>query len=193
MGAAYCYLLGIYLGDGHLSVRRRAWELCVSLDRHYPLIVGETDAALSLVFPKRNVRRYLRAGKENCFEVKLCHPALGEAFPQHGPGKKHLRKIELVAWQRELTRQHPKALIRGLIHSDGSRCINRFTVQLPSGPRVYAYPRYFFTNMSADIRTIFGDHCKLLGIRWSQSNYKNISISDRKSVALMDSFVGPKA
>ena len=72
--------------------------------------------------------------------------------------------------------------------------MNRFAVNLPSG-RVgrYAYPRYFFTNYSADIRRIFCEHCELLGIRWTQSNARNISVSHRDSVALLDEFVGPKS
>jgi len=41
-------------------------------------------------------------------------------------------------------------------------------------------------------RGIFCEHCELLGIRWTQSNPRNISISHRKSVALMDEFIGPK-
>jgi len=31
-GAAYCYLLGMYLGDGHLVRFPRAWKLQVYLD-----------------------------------------------------------------------------------------------------------------------------------------------------------------
>jgi hypothetical protein len=127
--------------------------------------------------------------------VRLYTYAVGwpDLFPQHGPGRKHQRKIELVNWQIAITHQHTREFVRGLIHSDGSRCINRFSINLPSG-RVgrYAYPRYFFTNYSEDIRRIFCEHCDLLGIRWSQSNPRNISISHRDSVALLDSFVGPK-
>jgi hypothetical protein len=72
--------------------------------------------------------------------------------------------------------------------------MNCFSTQLPSG-RVarYEYPRYFFTNYSADIRRIFCEHCELLGIRWTQSNPRNISISHRDSVALLDDFIGPKS
>jgi hypothetical protein len=40
---------------------------------------------------------------------------------------------------------------------------------------------------------IFCEHCELLGIRWTQSNPRNISVSHRKSVALLDEFIGPKA
>jgi hypothetical protein len=66
-------------------------------------------------------------------------------------------------------------------------------VKLPSG-RIgeYEYVRYFFSNLSADIRGIFCDHCELLGIRWTQSNPRNISISHRDSVAALESLVGPK-
>jgi hypothetical protein len=104
-----------------------------------------------------------------------------------------LRTISLVEWQLELTRQYPRELLRGLIHSDGCRTINRFETKLPSG-RVahYEYPRYFFSNLSADIRRIFCDHCDLLGIRWTQSNSRNSSIAHRDSVALLDEFIGPK-
>ncbi len=56
----------------------------------------------------------------------------------------------------------------------------------------YSYPRYFFTNLSADIRGIFCEHCELLGIRWTQSNPRNISVSHHESVAILDRFVGPK-
>jgi hypothetical protein len=84
-------------------------------------------------------------------------------------------------------------LIRGLIHSDGCRTINRFRTRLPSGRIAdYAYVRYFFTNLSDDIRQIFCEHCDLLGIRWTRSNQKSISVANRRSVAILDSFVGPK-
>jgi hypothetical protein len=104
-----------------------------------------------------------------------------------------MRRIELVDWQRWLTWRHPEALLRGLLHSDGARCVNCFRTRLPSG-RVaeYSYVRYFFTNYSADIREIFCEHCDLIGIRWTQSSFKNISIAHRDSVAVLDSFAGPK-
>jgi len=88
----------------------------------------------------------------------------------------------------------PRPFLRGLIHSDGCRVVNRFTTTLPSG-RVaeYAYPRYFFSNLSADIRALFCEYCERLGIRWTQSNHRNISVAQRRSVALLDEFIGPKS
>ena len=53
-------------------------------------------------------------------------------------------------------------------------------------------PRYFFTNLSADILGLFCATCDRLGIRWTRSSHKNISVADRHSVAYLDSFVGPK-
>ncbi len=117
-----------------------------------------------------------------------------EAFPQHGPGRKHNRKIDLAPWQREIVDRFPREFLRGLLHSDGCRTINRFKTELPSG-RVaeYAYPRWFFSNRSADIRGLFCEYCERLGIRWTQSNPRNISVSHRRSVALLDSFVPAKS
>ena len=130
---------------------------------------------------------------DGCLVVLASSPLWALAFPQHGPGRKHERPIVLERWQAEITARHPEALLRGLIHSDGCRSVNRFRTKLPSGRVVgYAYPRYFFSNLSADIRGIFCEHCDLLGIRWTQSNPRNISVAHRRSVAILDGFVGPK-
>jgi hypothetical protein len=189
----YCYLLGAYLGDGCVIVRRRSAALVVTLDSAYPRIVSEVKAAMRATFPDTTVRTF-KPTSERGAVLKISDPALPYAFPQHGSGRKHTRPIRLTTWQQTLTHAHPEALVRGLVHSDGCRVINRFKTKLPSG-RVaeYSYPRYFFSNLSADIREIFCDHCDLLGIRWTQSNARNISVSHRTSVARLDEFVGPKS
>lgn len=105
-------------------------------------------------------------------------------FPQHGPGLKSKRRILLVEWQARIVARHPKALLRGLIHSDGCRVINRVNG--------YAYPRYLFTNHSADIRDIFCRTCDVLGVAWRRSMWHTISVARRESVAILDSFIGPK-
>jgi hypothetical protein len=72
--------------------------------------------------------------------------------------------------------------------------VNRFKTTLPSG-RVaeYAYPRWFFSNLSQDIRELFCATCDAVGVRWTQSNHRNISVSHRRSVALLDEHVGAKS
>jgi hypothetical protein len=91
------------------------------------------------------------------------------------------------------TVSHPSRKRLGLIHSDGCRVENRVRTKLRSGRIAeYLYIRYFFSNLSADIRQIFIDHCALLGIRVTQSNPRNLSVSHRESVAILEQIVGPK-
>jgi hypothetical protein len=105
-------------------------------------------------------------------------------FPQHGPGTKHLRRIELAAWQASIVAEQPASLLRGLIHSDGCRVINRVGE--------YAYPRYLFSNRSEDIRRIFREACDSVGVRPTNPKPDEISIARRVDVVTLDSFVGPK-
>jgi hypothetical protein len=191
--SAYSYLLGCYLGDGHVIHRPpNGWTLRIACDQRYPGVIDEVRAAMRTTFPDRRATRFPSSTGASDV-VGICHPGIGRAFPQHGPGRKHLRPIVLAEWQLELTHAHPGTLIRGLIHSDGSRALNRFRTKLPSG-RVaeYSYIRYFFSNHSKDIRDIFVEHCTLLGVRVTQSNHRNLTVSHRNSVAILEQLVGPK-
>ena len=189
---SYSWLLGFYLGDGCVASTGRSYQLRVVLDGAYPCVIEECTTAAVLVLPDARVRVRPRPTDAGVI-VEMSSPLWAEIFPQHGPGRKHLRPIVLTPWQREIVDRHPHPFLRGLLFSDGCRTINRFKTTLPSG-RVaeYAYPRYFFSNQSADIRALFCEYCEKLGIRWTQSNPRNISVAQRKSVALLDSFVGPK-
>jgi hypothetical protein len=189
---SYAYLLGLYLGDGHLAWNGRSWQLIVSLDAAHPGVVDDCRSAMVLTLPSRTPR--LRSHRsDRCVRVASMAKAWRELIPQHGPGRKHERAIVLASWQRDIVERHTWPFVRGLIHSDGCRTMNRFKTRLPSG-RVaeYAYPRYFFSNLSADIRGLFCESCDRLGLRWTQANRRNISISHRASVALLDEHVGPK-
>jgi hypothetical protein len=108
-------------------------------------------------------------------------------FPQHGPGRKHQRPIVLADWQSAIVEAYPRQLLRGLIHSDGCRVINRVW-----GDR-YRYPRYLFTNTSKDILQIFRDACDAIGVEHRNSKANTISVARRNSVASLDAFIGPKA
>ncbi|EST34021.1 hypothetical protein N566_19070 [Streptomycetaceae bacterium MP113-05] len=117
-------------------------------------------------------------------------------FPQHGPGKKHDRHIALEAWQEEIVDAHPWELIRGLIHSDGCRITNWTTRMVAGKKKRFEYPRYFFTNKSDDIRGIFTDTLRRVGVEWTVlargHDPFNVSIARKASVALMEAHVGPK-
>ncbi|MFI6057078.1 transcriptional regulator [Streptomyces sp. NPDC051286] len=192
--AAYAYLLGLYLGDGCISsAKRGVYFLRIACADAWPGLIDACAEAMQIVRPGNKVFRVQRQG---CQYV-TCHskhwPCL---FPQHGPGRKHDRKIALEPWQQRIVDAHPWEFIRGLIHSDGCRIINR-TTRLVGGERKrYEYPRYFFTNKSDDIRKLFSDTLTAVGVEWTTlargSSPLNISVARRASVALMDAHVGPK-
>jgi hypothetical protein len=98
----------------------------------------------------------------------------------------------LSDWQQSMVEAHPKALVRGLIQSDGNRHINTVTRRLPSGTKRYRYPRYMFTKASAGILGIFTQTLDLLGVHWTRTMPRIISVARREDVAFLDSFVGPE-
>jgi hypothetical protein len=85
-----------------------------------------------------------------------------------------------------IVRSYPRQLLRGLIHSDGCRAINR----VRNGK--HAYPRYFFTNSSADILEIFRQTCDAVGISHRDSNVNTISVARKEAVAALQAFMDPK-
>ncbi|MFE9247492.1 helix-turn-helix domain-containing protein [Streptomyces sp. NPDC007088] len=193
--AAYSYLLGLYLGDGHISLysEHRAPSLMITLDDAWPGIQDECEAAMRAVLPGNATCRVRRTG---CHNIKVYSQHLPCLFPQHGPGKKHDREIRLESWQQAVVEAHPWGFVRGLIHSDGCRITN-WTTRVVGGERKrYEYPRYWFTNVSDDIRRLYTDTLDRLGVEWTSCFRHgvpyNISVARKASVALMDQHVGPK-
>ncbi|MCP3756629.1 transcriptional regulator [Streptomyces sp. TBY4] len=189
--ASYAYLLGLYLGDGHISqpASHRAPSLRITCDNKWPGLMDAAEEAMRRVFP---FNRVCRARKVGCQDVKVYSKHLRCLFPQHGPGRKHERRIILEGWQQAIVDAHPWEFVRGLIHSDGCRITN-WTVR--NGKR-YEYPRYFFTNKSDDIRKLCTDTLAKVGVQWTilarGSDPFNVSIARKASVALMDAHIGPK-
>jgi hypothetical protein len=187
--SSYAYLLGLYLGDGCLSPGRRGvFHLRIALDDRYPGIIRECRQAIEDLLPRNRVHVQPKRG-EQCSDVGVYSKQLPCLFPQHGPGRKHERRIVLEPWQEKIVGERPGALLRGLIHSDGCR----FENHVRHGNRLYTYPRYGFSNRSGDIRRIFTDACDRLGVEWRVMNACTISVAQRKSVGLLDAFVGPKS
>jgi hypothetical protein len=182
--AEYTYLLGLYLGDGCISSHPRSvFRLRITLDAKYPAIVAECRSAVAAVAPGNRVLRQPRA--DNSIEVSAYSKGWPCLFPQHGPGKKHERPILLHDWQRTHVGRAPGLLLRGLIHSDGSRFMN-------TGRGGWRHPRYTFCNVSTDIQDIFCHACDLLGLRWTVAPPKTVYVSRKADVARLDEFVGPK-
>jgi hypothetical protein len=181
---AYVYLLGLYLGDGCISEhRRQVFRLRVVLDLKYPGIIHSAAAAMGEV--RRGAVAIQNRTNQNCVEVASYWKQWPCYLPQHDSGKKHDRLISLTQWQRQLVDRWPDRLIRGLIHSDGCRFLN-------TGRGNWCWPRYEFSNRSADIRAIFCYGCDQLGVHWTRAGAYRIYVSRKADVAKLDTFIGPK-
>jgi hypothetical protein len=181
----YAYLFAMYLGDGCIATTSKGvHRLRIACDMKYPIIIRDVSAAIAAVMPTSRVATQWRLGGGWGAEVYAHSKAWVCLFPQHGPGPKHKRRIALEPWQQEIVEAHPEPFIRGLIHSDGCRVRNRVNGK--------DYPRYFFCQVSDDIRRLFCRSLSQLGIRYTWNDARNVSIARRPDVARLDEFIGPK-
>lgn len=82
-----------------------------------PGLVKECARAMRAVRPGNKVRTQQQVGCTEVISSSSKHwPCL---LPQHGPGRKHLRNIELQAWQPTIVAENPGCFAGGLFHSDG--------------------------------------------------------------------------
>ena len=180
--APYCYLLGLYLGDGCISRSRRVWRLRITLDSKYPGIINRCRKVIDTLMPGQHAAVFYRS--DNCVEVSLCSKHWPCLLPQHGPGKKHTRPIRLEPWQEVLVKEATEDFVRGLIDSDGCRVV--------ANDRGVRSIRYHFSNRSEDIHGLFTRALDDLGIPWTRSSEKIVSVYRKAATARLDEFVGPK-
>jgi hypothetical protein len=180
--ADYAELLGLYLGDGHITALERTHRLRLSLDARYSRIVAETEALLQRCFPANRVGR-VAADRGSTIVLHVHSRHLPCLFPQHGRGKKHERRIVLEPWQRERIEAAPWSFVRGCIRSDGCCFVNR------TGR--YEYLTYHFSNHSADIRELFVGTCAGVGIECRVSG-RHVRVNRRASVRMLLEHVGTK-
>src|SRR5262249_5703972 len=117
--APYCYVLGLYLGDGCISRNRRVWRLRITLDKKYPGIIERCCEAIDKLMSGQHAS--VEKQPKGCVVVSLYSKHWPCLLPQHRPGKKHLRPIRLAPWQEVLVKQATEEFIRGLIDIDGCR------------------------------------------------------------------------
>ena len=179
----YCYLLGMYLGDGYIADHGDGlFRLRIVSDVEYLGILGECAGAMEEVMPGQ--RAYLLHRQSACVEVSMYSKHWPCLFPQHGPGRKHKRLIKLEPWQVEFVDREPEMLVRGLIHSDGCRVV--------ANDRGVMSVRYHFSNRSEDIKGIYCDALDRLGIPWTRPSHRDIAVYRKAATARLDEFVGPK-
>lgn len=185
----YAYLLGLYLGDGHITHKSRQHTLSIYCCDAWPGLIDAAEEAMRRVMPLAGTGRRQRKG---CTEVKSYSMHWPCLFPQHGPGKKSDREILLAGWQRGIVEEHPGSFIRGLIHSDGCRTTNSVVRSIDGRPKRYEYPRYFFSNKSAHIIELFCGALDLLEVAWRRPKADTVSVARREAVGILDRHVGPK-
>jgi hypothetical protein len=189
--APFAHLLGLYLGDGCVSaLKKGVYSLRIACDDKYPRLIEEAAGAMAAVHPSRPVHRAQAVGYTAVVSYWKHWPCL---FPQHGPGPKHSRRIELADWQREIVSEHPGEFLRGLFNSDGCRVANWATRPVAGELKRYEYPRYMFSNESADIMALCQWALGIVGIRWRMPRPNALSVATKAGVAALDRFVGPKS
>ncbi|MFF5972675.1 transcriptional regulator [Streptomyces sp. NPDC012769] len=192
--AEYAYLLGLYLGDGCISAHPKGGHhLRIACADAWPGLIEMCRAAIKAVRPEGSV---CVLQKQGCVMVTSYGRHWTCLFPQHGPGKKHERRIALEPWQQEIVDAHPWDFLRGLVHSDGARIVNWTEKTIAGRTKRYEYPRYFFTNTSEDIVRLYTAALDRVGVAWRSrrraTGAQDVSVARRASVALMDAHVGPK-
>lgn len=181
--AAYCYLLGLYLGDGCISRHPRTFHLRITCDTKYPAIIARGREAIDMLFPLQRAGVVYRQPYK-CADVSHFSKHWPCLLPQHGPGRKHNRRIALEPWQQFLVDQATEEFITGLIHSDGCRVV--------ANDRGVTSIRYHFSNRSEDIIGLFTAALDKLDIHWTRSTKYIVSIYRKADTARLDEFIGPK-
>lgn len=187
---AYAELFGWYLGDEHMTATHGGvWALHVYNDRSYPRANQRIQQLMGRVKPGGlpHVRFVPGCVITTCsWKHWVC------LFPQHGPGRKHQRRIVLEPWQQEIVDDHPEEFLRGLFHSDGCRVENSVRRVVQIQEKIYHYPRWQFSNRSEDIHGLCGAALDRLGIAWKRSGSVHLSVSRREAVAALDAAIGLK-
>jgi len=186
----YNYILGLYLGDGHIiKTKRSSYQIRIFLDSKYYNIVTECENNLKILFPFNKIN--IHKTKYNMFIVSVYSNSLKYLFPQIGKGVKHKRKIILEDFQ--IKNINHKNIIRGLFHSDG--CLYKNTIIKKEGKKYFGY-YYNFSNMSKDIVDIYCNSLDIINIHYtiqiSKDNCYRINVNRRVDFKKMYEFLGVK-
>ena len=187
---SFSHLLGLFAAGGGYDAEQQ--RLSLRFGQAAPFVVSGAVASLVLTAPGRPVRWALsvpdRADVLSCAwsEWERLLPAALLRREEHacagcllGPG------------HRALAEREPHAFVRGLLEAGGRRVVNRGVRRRRDGTSVeYAYPRYLFTSADALARGLLCAGCEQIGVRWTQSRPRTISVAERTSIELLDSFVG---
>ena len=99
--ADYAELLGLYLGDGHITALARTEQLRISLDAKYPNVNDEIDALLRRCFPDNRVGRVLLDGGSTVVLHVYSRHLWRACSRRPDPARSTRAPIALEPWQAE--------------------------------------------------------------------------------------------
>lgn len=190
---AYAYILGIYLGDGCITLqdeKKKIYRLRITCDAKYPNIINQISDSLKLIMPANKIgfiKRYYQ-GHLSCIDISCYSKLWSDIFSFYRVGRKHTYSIELENWHKEVIKSCTKDFWIGLYQSDGSRFYNKQSKQI----------EYNFTQKSTDITNLFCWACDILNIGYgaywcpSRAAY-TVSIVKSMDVANIEKFAKPKS
>lgn len=158
----YSFLLGMYLGDGHIFQLERTQRFTITNDKKYETLNNLIIECGKILFESNPYvfdRESRNRGKS--LDIIFHKTTMSLFFPQHGRGKKHSRDIKLEQWQLDII-DHVQ-LLKGLMFSDGSSYVDNQSNIL----------KYNFSNKSDDIHSICRRCLDILNIEYHIQIKKN--------------------
>lgn len=181
---SYAYLLGMYLGDGHITQGKGKKHAILVITQNLDDDIAINDIKRHMANIFSYVTPYVHKKKNaNACDIRIgCNQNVLPLFPQHGRGAKHKRKIELTNWQKDHIRKEPWAFIKGLLHSDGSKFYNKCN-------KTWTWE---FKNKSQDIIDIFKWACDLVDLYYTYGKKGSVCFYKKEYVSILNEKVGEK-
>jgi hypothetical protein len=167
--ADYAELLGLYLGDGHISTLARTQRLRIFLDSKYTAVVDDAEALLRQCFPNNPVGRALVECVSSRSTVRARNTT-ARSCSSPGSAASSMRRR-------------------------GSSCAGasaRTAASSSTAPARYEHLSYGFANHSSDILDLFEATCLRQGLR-PRRYAQAIRLNRREDVARLIEHVGVKS
>lgn len=103
----YCYLLGLYLGDGFISNAGRAWMLRITCDTQYPGIINGCRRVIDTLMPGQRAGVWTRPSG-TCADVYLYSKHWPCLFPQHEPASSTAGRSHWSRGKSNSSSKHPR-------------------------------------------------------------------------------------
>lgn len=177
-------MLGLYLGDGHLVTKARVPVLRISCTASWPGLTAQCETAMLAVAAK-SVHRVQQTGCVNVQSYSNHWPCL---LPQHGPGRKHERRIYLADWQQPIIDANSDSFLAWTI---SVRWLPRYQQGTTRGGKLFLSEIHLLERVG-DIMRLCKASLDRLAIGWRVCRRTMLSVARMEDVAALDHHVGTK-